>query len=81
MVRLKVLKEEIISLYRCNFNSTMVRLKACRQKKRAFRIFDFNSTMVRLKASLAFTAIVFSLFQFHYGTIKRKPIQNIADMS
>ena len=30
----------------------------------------FNSTMVRLKARCKFISLCFTLFQFHYGTIK-----------
>ena len=58
-----------------NFNSTMVRLKA------AYRIImqslegNFNSTMVRLKENTGIAMkLTLTIFQFHYGTIKRKLI-------
>ena len=35
-------------------------------------ICDFNSTMVRLKVARTLPVNTASLFQFHYGTIKRQ---------
>ena len=73
MVRLKV---PTISPYETgsyNFNSTMVRLKACLRRNYLGRAANFNSTMVRLKVAdyLGLPAAE-TIFQFHYGSIKRK---------
>ena len=53
------------------FNSTMVRLKAWMTSAVACSITYFNSTMVRLKEGETELLYSTSVFQFHYGTIKR----------
>ena len=54
-----------------HFNSTMVRLKDAKTfVQRDMREY-FNSTMVRLKARPDMGDGMTSIFQFHYGTIKR----------
>ncbi len=54
------------------FNSTMVRLKVVGCSPFHPLIQNFNSTMVRLKADLlGLLEIVKTIFQFHYGSVKR----------
>ena len=50
----------------------MVRLKEVNQEAHLIHREDFNSTMVRLKGhSIRMYIDGESIFQFHYGTIKR----------
>ena len=57
---------------RMHFNSTMVRLKAFMNQDGGTASSNFNSTMVRLKAVEEHADYCHTLFQFHYGTIKRE---------
>ena len=72
MVRLKGRNTTIYSSNKCYFNSTMVRLKDQERLDRMSLQAYFNSTMVRLKESKLIQMEKKVLFQFHYGTIKRK---------
>ena len=54
------------------FNSTMVRLKVAYPTIGAVPVLYFNSTMVRLKDVVTNGKGITILFQFHYGTIKRR---------
>ena len=72
MVRLKDPQRSEESEDVKDFNSTMVRLKARAEGFEQRSNFHFNSTMVRLKASDSRLQRAEYLFQFHYGTIKRR---------
>ena len=72
MVRLKVSVRKYTVKEVFYFNSTMVRLKVSRHLFIVLCFPNFNSTMVRLKVDLGRKFSQWALFQFHYGTIKRK---------
>jgi len=50
----------------------MVRLKGRRTLTARMTSFDFNSTMVRLKETTTKKTAAPNLFQFHYGSVKRR---------
>ena len=72
MVRLKGSESTIGKQVDTSFNSTMVRLKEGFHMDVVEQHFSFNSTMVRLKAYTKDANGIYSLFQFHNGSIKRK---------
>ena len=72
MVRLKEYASNNVSHSKPDFNSTMVRLKVVIVISFSAFQSNFNSTMVRLKELQGDTNSNKLLFQFHYGTIKRR---------
>ena len=54
------------------FNSNMVRLKVNLLQIERFSVLCFNSNMVRLKVLMLVLLHLPSVFQFQYGTIKRR---------
>jgi len=73
MVRLKVLRQSGELTRSGYFNSNMVRLKDTIVLSTGDSFYYFNSNMVRLKVyDCAFNRRQLLLFQFQYGSIKRR---------
>ena len=70
---IKTLLLPLILLLQMNFNSIKVRLKPIVCSSRVVMVVNFNSIKVRLKLTILNSQQrLYSVFQFHKGTIKTR---------